>query len=248
MNCAEAEPLLNARLDNELDMAGSAQIDSHLRTCRACSAQYAELEKMHREIAAADLSYVPSANLERNLAARLFGEEKAPSRFWSWRAVSLFAAAAMAAVIFFFVVPGWRPGREAEAVRVAVLDNHLRSLQPMHSVDVPSSDQHTVKPWFQGKLNFSPPVPDLSASGYVLVGGRLEVVGQQPAAAIVYRLRQHVISLYVSASTSGDAKPELADVGGYHVLHWSKDRMNFWAVSDVNAADLQHFADLIRGK
>jgi anti-sigma factor RsiW len=118
----------------------------------------------------------------------------------------------------------------------------------MHAVDVPSSDQHTVKPWFQGKLNFSPPVPDLSGDGFVLLGGRLEVIHQLPAAAIVYGRRQHVISLYVSPSTGVDAQAELRNMGGYHLLHWTEDKLSYWAVSDVDPGDLRRFGDLIRGK
>jgi anti-sigma factor RsiW len=115
-------------------------------------------------------------------------------------------------------------------------------------VDVPSSDQHTVKPWFQGKTSFSPPVPDLTEHDFILIGGRLEVIHQQPAAAIVYRRRQHVIDLYVSPSAGADSKPELRNLGGYHLLHWTQDNMSYWAVSDVDSNDLRTFADLIRAR
>jgi anti-sigma factor RsiW len=116
----------------------------------------------------------------------------------------------------------------------------------MHQVDVLSTDQHTVKPWFQGKINFSPPVPDLTKEDFVLLGGRLEVIHQQPAAAIVYRRRQHIVSLYVSPSQGADLKPELRDFGGYHLLHWLQNNMGYWAVSDVDPSDLRTFGDLVR--
>ncbi len=252
MTCREAGPLLNARLDNELDMAGAASIDLHLSDCRACAAQYAAFENLHQEIIAADLAYTPGIALERKLAARFLQEEKSASRFWSasWLQTSMMAAAAIAVVMAIVSIPMLRVNmvndRETDAVAAEILDNHLRALQAVHQVDVPSSDQHTVKPWFQGKTDFSPPVPDLSKEDFILIGGRLEVIHQQPAAAIVYRRRQHVIDLYVSPSQGPDSKTELRDLGGYHLLHWMQNNMSYWAVSDVDTGDLRTFADLIR--
>jgi len=239
---------LHARLDNELDMAGSASIDMHLADCRACSAQYAALEKLHEEIAAADLAYTPGIALERKLAARFLQEEKSRSRFWNWLTAPVMAAAAIAVVVAIVAIPMLRSNRETEAVAAEILDNHLRALQGVHQVDVPSSDQHTVKPWFQGKTAFSPPVPDLTKDDFILIGGRLEVIHQQPAAAIVYRRRQHVIDLYVSPSEGADSKTELRELGGYHLFRWTQNNLNYWAVSDVDPGDLRTFADLIRGR
>jgi anti-sigma factor RsiW len=249
MTCREAGPLLHARLDNELDMAGSATIDLHLAECRACAAQYAALESLHQEIVAADLGYVPGAALERKIAAQLPGERESTFRFWSWNWLNgRVMAAAIAVVVLVVAIPMLRNGNRGDAAGAEILDNHLRSLQPMHAVDVISTDQHTVKPWFQGKLAFSPPVPDLTNDGFILTGGRLEVIHQQAAAAIVYRRRQHIVSLYVAPAPGADLKPELRDFGGYHVLHWMQNNMGYWAVSDVDANDLRTFGDLIRGK
>jgi anti-sigma factor RsiW len=248
MTCREAGPLLHARLDNELDMAGSASIDLHLADCRACAAQYAALQNLHEEIAAADLAYAPGAALERNLAAQFLEDKKSPSRFWiwNWQNASVLAAAAIAVVVLMVSIPMLRIGSGTDAIAAEMLDNHLRALQPMHQVDVPSSDQHTVKPWFQGKIDFSPPVPDLSKDDFILIGGRLEVIHQQPAAAIVYRRRQHIVSLYVSPSPGADSKTELHELDGYHLLHWMQNNMSYWAVSDVDTADLRRFAALVR--
>jgi len=250
MTCGEAGPLLHARLDNELDMAGTASIDLHLSDCRACAGQYAALESLHQEITVADLAYTPGIALERKLAARFLQEEKSPSRFWSgsWLNVSVITAAAIAVVVAIVAIPTLRTSRETDAVAAEILDNHLRALQAVHQVDVPSSDQHTVKPWFQGKTDFSPPVPDLTKENFILIGGRLEVIHQQPVAAIVYRRRQHVIDLYVSPSAGADSKTELRELGGYHLLRWTQNNLNYWAVSDVDPSDLRTFADLIRGR
>lgn len=250
MTCSEAGPLLHARLDNELDMAGSASIDLHLSECRACTVQYAALQNLHDEIVAADLAYAPRAALERKLAARFLQEKQSPFRFWSasWLNASVMAAAAIGMVALIVSIPMLRVGGGTDAVGAQILDDHLRALQPMHQVDVPSTDQHTVKPWFQGKTNFSPPVPDLSKDDFILIGGRLEVIHQQPAAAIVYRRRQHIISLYVSPSPGADSKTELHELGGYHLFHWTQNNMSNWAVSDLNLTDLRKFADLVRGR
>jgi len=249
MTCREAGPLLHARLDNELDMAGSASVDVHLSDCRACAAQYQALQNLHEEIVAADLAYAPGIALERKLADRFQREEKSPRRLWNWNWLnaSVMGAVAIAAVLLIISIPMLRVN-STDAISAEILDNHLRALQAVHQVDVPSSDQHTVKPWFQGKTSFSPPVPDLTQDGFVLVGGRLEVIHQQPAAAIVYRRRQHVIDLYVSPSTRADSKIELRELGGYHLLHWMQNNMSYWAVSDVDATDLRTFADLIRAR
>src|SRR5438128_9394109 len=169
MTCPEAEPLLHARLDNELDVAASTGVDRHLSECRACAAQYAALQNLHEEIAAADLAYVPDPALERKVVGRFSRERKS---FWSgpWRGAYVMAAALAAALILF--LPMTRTSRETDAISAEILDNHLRALQPDHLVDVPSSDRHTVKPWFQGKTSFSPPVPDLTNAGFILAGGR----------------------------------------------------------------------------
>jgi anti-sigma factor RsiW len=206
------------------------------------------LQNLHDEISNADLSYSPSAALEEKLAAGLLGEKKSLFRLpsLSWLSASMMAAAVGVVVLLVSVsVP--RVGAGADALASEILDDHLRALQAVHSVDVPSSDQHTVKPWFQGKTSFSPPVPDLSKDDFVLIGGRLEMIQQQAAAAIVYRHRQHVISLYLMPSQGADSKMELRELSGYHLLHWTKDKMSNWAVSDVDAAELRKFADLIRG-
>jgi anti-sigma factor RsiW len=247
MNCRDAEPLLHARLDNELDVAGSLTVDRHLSECRACAAQYAALQNLREEIAAAELWYTLPSALERKLAARFTSQRAGLASLWSrpWRSALAFATVAVCAAVLVISAPMMRNAEQTGAIGAEILDNHLRALQPGHLFDVQSSDQHTVKPWFQGKTDFSPPVSDLTNDGFVLVGGRLEVIHQQPAAAIVYRRRQHVISLYVSPVPGADKRPALQDLGGYHLLHWQQDNMSYWAVSDVAAADLRDFASLI---
>ena len=247
MNCRDAEPLLHARLDNELDVAGAIAVDQHLSECRACAAQYAALQNLKQEIADAQLAYALPPKLERKLTSRFASQPTLFSRFWSqpWQGAGALAGVAVCIAALIIVVLLMRNMDGTNAIAAEILDSHLRALQPGHSFDVESSDQHTVKPWFQGKTDFSPPVPDLTNDGFILVGGRVEVIHQQPAAAIVYRRRQHVISLYVSPWIAAETKPTLQDLGGYHLLHWSHNGMSYWAVSDVASADLRDFANLI---
>ncbi len=242
MTCIEAEPLLNAYLDGELDAPSSVNIERHLADCRACQAQYGTLERLRDEIAAADLRYEPGPELERRIKAA-FTPASAPRRRAAWWAPSLAAAAMAAAVLIALIVPARMSGPTAER---EILDSHLRSLMANHLVDVPSSDRHTVKPWFQGKTSFSPPALDLTAQGFNLVGGRLEIVGGRPAAAVVYKRRDHVINLFIFEGGDSAAGLSQQEVDGYHLVRWTGGGLSYCAVSDLNAAELRAFAEEFR--
>jgi anti-sigma factor RsiW len=246
MNCRDAEPLLHARLDNELDVAGAITVDRHLSECRACAAQFGALQNLREQIDSAQLAYTLPSKLEQKLASRFTSQGNWFAQLWRrpWRSVAVLAVATACITVLVMFLPTMWTADGSNAIAAEILDNHLHALQPGHLFDVESSDQHTVKPWFQGRTDFSPPVPDLTNDGFMLVGGRLEVIRQQPAAALVYKRRQHIISLYVSSSLGVEATPGLQDLGGYHLLHWSHDRMSYWAVSDVASADLGDFARL----
>ncbi|HEV7556333.1 MAG TPA: hypothetical protein VGO00_12790, partial [Kofleriaceae bacterium] len=129
-----------------------------------------------------------------------------------------------------------------------IVSSHVRSLLADHAVDIASSDQHTVKPWFNGKLDFSPPVRDLAAEGFPLVGGRLDYVDHRPAAALVYRHAQHTINVFAlpAADAKRDATPRTGAIRGFHTVRWTQDGMAFWAVSDVDAAELGRLVALLR--
>ncbi|MEO8369389.1 MAG: anti-sigma factor [Candidatus Solibacter sp.] len=216
------------------------RIDEHFSNCHRCSALHDRLQRLQQEIAAAELDWSANADLRPLRAAirRRTGENwwRAP---WLWRS-------ALGAVAALLVVMITIPARSGNSIERQMVDNHLRSLLADHLVDVPTSDQHTVKPWFQGKLNFAPSVPDLSADGFTLIGGRLDVVGGRPAAAIVYRRRQHVVNLWIQAADRTQDQLKSTDVEGFHLLQWQKSGMAFWAVSDLNPAELREFAMLIR--
>jgi len=240
MTCAEAEPLIGASLDGELDSQTSLRIEHHYSTCHKCSVELARLQRLQQEIAAADLDWSASADL-RPLRSAI--RRRTRENWWRvpWRWGS--AVGAVAAILMVIMI---NTGRSDDSIERQMVDRHLQSMLADHLVDVPSSDQHTVKPWFQGKLSFSPSVPDLSADGFTLIGGRLDVVAGRPAAAIVYRRRQHVVNLWVLAADGAPSQLKSSGVEGFHVLHWGKSGAAFWAVSDLNPAELREFAMLIR--
>ncbi len=167
--------------------------------------------------------------------------------------------AALATVLVFFcaaLAGTWIAARRSvvggtrEQLAREIVDSHVRSLMSSRLTDVVSTDRHTVKPWFNGKLGFSPAVADFSSAGFPLAGGRLDYVDERPAAALVYQCRKHVINVFVQASAAGsltdDRPPEPLACRGYHLRHWTQAGMSFWAVSDLNEADLQRFVELMR--
>ena len=140
-------------------------------------------------------------------------------------------------------------GAEADVVAREVLTSHLRSLMPGHLMDVISTDQHTVKPWFDGRIDFSPPVNDFAADGFRLVGGRLDYLDGRPVAALVYQRRKHIVNVFVwPASDGSQSAVESTAHDGYNLLHWRRGGMNYWMASDLNAQEMRDFAHLLRGE
>ena len=164
-----------------------------------------------------------------------------------WRRWTNMAGAfAVGVVASVAVVLMLRGNADDDRIAQAVVDGHVRSLMAAHLVDVTSSDRHTVKPWFSGKLDFAPPVKDLAAEGIPLLGGRLDYLGQRPVAALVYRLRQHTINVFVWPATGvASAGPVFAARNGFNIAHWTGEGMQFWAVSDLNAGDLRNIVILL---
>jgi anti-sigma factor RsiW len=243
MNCREAEPFLHPYLDGELDAASCVTVQQHLANCASCGQHFRDLQELRREIVDAHLEFTPRPALARRIAA---AERRAAFRgaWWSRPFAWAGAMAAVAAMLAILILPTNRV-RPASDDR-EIVDAHIRSLMASHLVDVPSSDHHTVKPWFQGKLNFSPDVPDLAAEGFVLSGGRLDVLDGAPAAAIVYRRREHVINVFVAAGAGADRGLQTASEHGYNLVNWTKGGLSYRAVSDLNSGELRAFADLLR--
>jgi anti-sigma factor RsiW len=237
MNCYEAEPLLHPYLDGELDVVTAMRMEEHIAGCGVCGREYTDLQNLRREIAEAELGYVPKPRLERRV--RGIGPRPWRRHSTTW----MVAAAALLTMTFSLRVMHTGGAGDRE-----VVEDHLRSLMASHLVDVPSSDHHTVKPWFQGKLSFSPDVPELGSQGFELVGGRMERIEGAPAAAIVYRRRQHVINLFVAPTDHGDSGPHGSSFDGYSVVEWAKGGLRYWAVSDLNRQELSRFGELASGR
>jgi anti-sigma factor RsiW len=249
--CSEFRTLLHAFLDGELDLVRQVEIEDHLRTCDACSRVHQAQLALRSALQSDDLYFRAPAHLERKvrLAAQPAERNKWPPRprMPAWIGAAIAAAAVVALAIFVSPLAS-RPTR-TERIAQDIVSAHVRSLMPGHLTDVPSSENHTVKPWFAGKLDFSPPVVDLSAEGYLLVGGRLDYAADRPVAALVYRKGAHFINLFVWPSAATHDVAEAADIRqGYHLLFWTRGQTNFWAISDLNAAELRQFAGLVRAR
>lgn len=240
---AELRLLIQADVDGELDAARAAALAAHAAGCAECRSLYAELRSL-RERSRAELPrHTASPALRARLDRALSGAAPPARRRWRLRwpwlptGGGFVAGAALAAVLLLMTAP---PGPD---IGGDLLSSHLRALQPGHLIDVASSNRHTVKPWFDGRLDYSPPVQDLASDGFPLIGGRLDDVAGKPVAVLVYRRARHIIDLYVWPTGRIRAAPATAR-NGYNFVHWAQGGMTFWAVSDVELAQLQDFARL----
>src|SRR5882724_9057949 len=241
MTCDEAEILLHALLDGELDAGHAREVEAHIAGCPRCAAQLRAYRDMSKVISDADLRYTAPPALRRRIEAAL-PQPRVTSRrsvlkgFAMGSAVSAIAATGLVAIVL----------RNDDEQRIAseVVSAHLRSLQAGHLTDVISTDQHTVKPWFNGKLDVSPPVIDLTAQGFTLVGGRLDYVDARAIGAVVYRRRQHVINLFVAQTPTIERRAAKTEtIQGFNIRRWSEGGLNYWAVSDIGADELAEFGE-----
>jgi anti-sigma factor RsiW len=252
VTCEAARRLLHAYVDGELDVVKSLEVEAHLNDCAACAREEANLRALHAALDNSALYHEAPAQLARKVRTALRDARRTEAgRRWAFRRYSWAGAAAAAVLVIAILVRGVLPpgSSTGELTAREVVDDHLRSLTGNHLTDVLSSNQHTVKPWFDGRLNFTPPVADFGPDGFPLVGGRLDYLDNRPVAAVVYRRRQHVINLFISpAAHQADTAPESQVRAGYNIIHWTRAGMAYWAVSSVNATELAQFAQLVREK
>lgn len=252
MNCQEAGQLLHAYLDDELDLATALQVESHLPGCAKCQAELESARAVQRAVAQTAPYYPAPSELRLRLQKAIRSEsdanEAAPEPHvilpWWRRSIALSGLAAVLVLACAAVLTFWQPASPNAQV-AELVDAHVRSLEASHLLDVESTDQHTVKPWFTGKLDFSPPVIDLAAEGFPLIGGRLDYFEKAKVAALIYRRNKHVINLFIRP---GEAPAQVLSRQGFNLIRFECKGMSCWAVSDLNTAELQQFVDLFKAQ
>jgi anti-sigma factor RsiW len=245
MACDRSASVLHAYVDDELDAAGSAEFERHLERCPECAETLPGLRALRSLCADQKLYHRAPESLRK----RVLGE-MGPVRDSAMPGGSAWRWLAVAAVILLLAAIGWqavssRHGTDGSSLLAAeVIDAHLRSLQPGHLTDVLSSDQHTVKPWFDGRVDFAPPVRDFSQQGFLLQGGRLDAIHGRTVAALVYGRRKHLISVFVWPADNDQGPGRSGSQQGYQWSEWRNEGMEFWAVSDTSLSDLEELQRL----
>ena len=244
MNCQQIQKLIHAHHDGELDVANTLLVDEHLADCPACFEQSRRLSALRGALQNQDLRLAAPSSLRRNIADKIreqeVSEREATPRP-SWLQYGGWAAAAVVLLASVLMLQLSTVRREDRLV-ADLVSSHVRSLMAAHLMDVPSTDQHTVKPWFDGKLDFAPPVKDFRDSGFPLLGGRLDVIDGHPAAALVYGRHKHILNLFIwPARSSETASVHATRRNGYNVIQWSDGAMTYAVVSDLNQTELREF-------
>jgi anti-sigma factor RsiW len=237
--------LLHAYVDGELDLVNGQEIERHLRSCEDCRRAEQQIRVLREALTSDAPAYRAPAHLRRNVRAALRREAKESGRGISWPWLVLTTGTVCA--VLFLAAALFQTTRETRNALVdQVIGNHVRSLLATHLVDVASSDQHAVKPWFDGKIDFAPAVRNLSGDGFPLAGGRLDYLDGKTVVALVYHRNQHPINLFIAPATAKrDTEPESIYRRGYSLFHWTHGEMDYWTVSDLNQTELRHFADLL---
>ena len=253
MTCDLSRSLLHGYLDGELDPFRAEEFERHLESCSQCIAQLGEQESLRASLQSAQLYERAPAGLSTKIKRQIASAEAESDDQWSW--VPIWRWIAVSAAIVVLVAVAYLGGERILTTRsgveqaelTEVIDAHVRSLQPGHLTDVASTDQHNVKPWFDGKLDYVPPVRDLAENGFPLVGGRLDVLNGRSVAVLVYGRRKHFINVFVWPESKQESAPAATgSYNGYQWINWNAHGMKFCAVSDVSASDLHDLSELLQ--
>ena len=249
MSCELTRTVLHGYLDGELDATGAAEFERHLESCRECATALGAEESLRSLLQRSGLYENAPVALRKKIRADLDAAtaSSAARGIPAWRWLAAAAALLIVATVSWFAWPRFQNSAASAPFTAAeIIDAHVRSLQPGHLIDVASTDQHTVKPWFDGKLAFVPPVKDYADEGFPLVGGRLDVLAGQNVAALVYSRRKHLINVFVLPTKEPDTPIHPPGARqGYQWVHWRHQGMEYCAISDVSASDLHELAQLI---
>ena len=252
MSCQKAKELIHGYLDKELDLVSSLEVERHIHECEICARDYRSQTTLRSSLKNESFYYPAPEKLKKRIQSSLRKEAKCEvtRRAFDWRWLTVGASLALVlltGVVAWRLVPGYvRPSDVLLAQEI--VSDHVRSLQmPGHLTDVLSSDQHTVKPWFDGKVNFAPQVKDFASQDFHLYGGRLEYLNNRTVATLIYQRRLHYINLYIWPSEQAGSTDEISfQRQGYNMIHWTGSGMNFWAISDLNSVELHEFAGLVQ--
>ena len=244
MNCTESRELLHAHADNELDVANSLELERHLQTCAVCAAEREAVQSLKKALRESPLRYKAPKSLRNEL--RRIAPARADGTLRSlFQSLLLWKSLAFGAAAFALLVMLIRPGVTGrDQFLEGAISSHVRSLMAEHLTDVASSDQHTVKPWFNGKLDFAPNVNDFAAQGFPLVGGRLDYLNGRAVAALVYRRNKHLINVFVWPAAN-NAISGVQHLRGYSVISREAEGLRYCLVSDLNQQQLAELAGML---
>jgi anti-sigma factor RsiW len=243
--CVDQELLLGGLVDGELDAANTALAEAHVARCEGCREELERLQAVRTLMRGEGVRHSAPSELRDRIFAQPEFADRAANTNWrlpAWLAPGLGGALAATLAMVAFV----NPVQRQSALDDQLISSHVRSLQPGHLTDVQTTNQHIVKPWFNGRIDFAPPVPELADRGFPLAGGRLDSIGGKTVAAIVYHRRLHTVNLFVWPGKAGATKVEVED--GFALAEWSEDGLNFAAVSDIPANELKQFEALYRAR
>jgi len=253
LSCQTADELIHGYLDGELDLARSLEVEQHMRECETCARAFRNLTTLRSSLKDESLYHGAPEKLKKRIQSSLREEAKSAAfpRSFGWRWLTVGASLAfmlLVGVVAWRLAPrSIRPSGD-ELLAQEIVSDHVRSLQlPGHLTDVLSSDQHTVKPWFDGKVDFAPPVKDFASQDFRLYGGRLEYLNNRPVATLIYQRRLHYISLFIwPTEPAGSTGEVVIQRKGYNLVHWTGSGMNYWAISDLNSVELREFGRLVQ--
>ena len=237
--CVDQELLIGGLVDGELDAANTALLEAHVARCDGCREELERVQAIRNLLGNRHLRHrAPDRLRERLAAVPELAPARQPRRLPGWLAPGV--AGALAASLAIVTVTGSLD--QQTALQEQLISSHVRSLQPGHLIDVQTSDKHVVKPWFNGRIDFSPPVPELADQGFPLVGGRLDSIDGKTVPAIVYKRRLHTVNVFVWPSAGGRSREFSKD--GFNAEEWDSNGLHFTAVSDIPAAELREFETL----
>jgi anti-sigma factor RsiW len=254
VSCKLTQRFVPGYIDGELDLVRTIEMEIHLKSCAACAQKLENQQELHDALRRSSLAYAAPAVLRDRIQSSLRASNgvEVRGRKIKWPSLHIWQWAGAVAVLVLISLSGWqwtarlRAPSDDQRITAEVFSSHVRSLEGNHLMDVVSTDQHTVKPWFDAKLDFSPPVEDLASDGFPLVGGRLDYLEGREVAALIYQRREHFINVFVwPNSTGSNSSQAIESRQGYYIMRWSRGGFQCWAVSDIGASDLAEFVGLL---